>query len=280
MAMEQLLELHGIYKSFHKKTILNQLSLIIHTHECIALIGHNGCGKSTLLKIIAGVSSIEQGTIQCQKKLCIEYIPERLPQLSISAKEYLMHMARIEGIHDKEATNRIHSYSKQFFMEDLLHTPMRYLSKGSLQKVGVIQALLKTCDILLMDEPLNGQDAESQNAFLSIMKQVKQHGTAIILACHEPYLIDQLADHTYRMEHGSIYEISSKQTKKQIKHLIFEPSMIPLDTTIMEKLLSYTCAPSGIHICTTASSSNDILLQLVLKGWELKEMYNEIIMES
>ena len=41
-------------------------------------------------------------------------------------------------------------------MDDLLKTPMQYLSKGSLQKVAVIQALLQTPDILLMDEPLNG----------------------------------------------------------------------------------------------------------------------------
>lgn len=59
-------------------------------------------------------------------------------------------------------------------MDDLLKTPMQYLSKGSLQKVAVIQALLQTPDILLMDEPLNGQDIASQRVFIELMEALKK----------------------------------------------------------------------------------------------------------
>lgn len=278
--MEELIRLTKIDKSFGKKKVLQQISLTIRSHECIALLGHNGCGKSTLLKIIAGVSSISQGMIQYQKNICLQYIPERLPQLAISAQQYLLHMAKIEGLQETTAKEHIYTYSKAFFMEDLLHTPMRYLSKGTLQKVGVIQALLKPCDVVLMDEPLNGQDTESQMVFLAIMKQLKRQGTAIILACHEPYLVNELADQCYRIEQGYLRSEVLTTSSAHIKHMVFAPCDISLDSSLQNMLISCSYKPTGVHICTTPSSSNEVILQLLSKGWELEEMYNEDIMES
>lgn len=96
--MDTLIEASHIAKAFHKKKILQDISLCLHRHECIALLGHNGCGKSTLLKIIAGLSTMDTGDITMKPNIDIQYIPERFPQLALSAEEYLMQIGRIQGI--------------------------------------------------------------------------------------------------------------------------------------------------------------------------------------
>ncbi len=81
---------------------------------------------------------------------------------------------------------------------------MKYLSKGTLQKVGVIQALLKIPDILILDEPLSGQDVQSQEMFVKLMKELNQGGMTLVMACHEKYLVEQLAQEVYQIDQGCI----------------------------------------------------------------------------
>ena len=75
--------------------------------------------------------------------------------------EYLEGIARVEGVDHQVVDDLI----KDFFLDSMIHTRMDKLSKGSLQKVGVIQAIMAPKDVILLDEPLSGQDADSQAVF-------------------------------------------------------------------------------------------------------------------
>ncbi len=89
------------------------------------------------------------------------YIPEHFPKTDLTVFQYLAAMGGIDGLDREEAKQRENRRIADIFME-----PMKHLSKGSLQKVGVIQALLKAPDILLSDEPLSGQDRPSPKVFI------------------------------------------------------------------------------------------------------------------
>lgn len=116
----------------------------------------------------------------------------------------------IEAPHDNKKLEgvgletRISELAEEFFVSNMLDIPMKYLSKGSLQKIGVIQALLKEPDILLLDEPLSGQDMMSQQVFIQKIQKLQEHNVTILMSCHEPYLIDAVADEVYELDNGRL----------------------------------------------------------------------------
>jgi ABC-type multidrug transport system ATPase subunit len=88
----------------------------------------------------------------------------------------------------------------------MLDTPMKFLSKGTLQKTAVIQALAAQRDVMFLDEPLSGQDVASQSHFAEELKRRKAAGMAVVMTCHEPFLIEELADRIYQIKDGKLID--------------------------------------------------------------------------
>jgi len=216
---ERLLDIKDMTKCYGKKEILRNINLSIHKGDSIALTGHNGSGKTTLLKIMAGLVNPTLGTINNPLHCLINYIPERFPPLNLTPRQYIRHMGLIEGLEGKEISRKSQELFESFFMEGMDNIPMKHLSKGTLQKVAVIQALLRTPSILLLDEPLSGQDIDSQNLFISLINRLRHQGTAIVLSCHEKFLVHRISSEVYEIANGNLTKI-----------LIDESSFIEDDT--------------------------------------------------
>lgn len=202
--MKHQVELRQITKQYGSRSILKETDLNIDKGASIAFIGRNGSGKSTLLKILSGLVRPSGGTVRYSGKPLFHYIPEHFPKLNLTARQYLGAMGRIDGIRKGEFAMRCQELLCNFYMEDMAETPIKYLSKGTLQKVGVIQALLKIPDILILDEPLSGQDVPSQEMFVKRMRELNQGGMTLVMACHEKYLVEQLAQEVYQIDRGCI----------------------------------------------------------------------------
>ncbi|WP_052712580.1 ATP-binding cassette domain-containing protein [Clostridium scatologenes] len=157
--MESLITLENVSKIYGNKCVLDNINLKIVRGQNLAIIGDNGTGKSTLLRIIAGLSSLSSGKrILCTNgdKLKIGYVPDRFPKLNFTPYEYIYYMAKLEGF-SQTYIDKCSSELFQTFNIDLMKdTRIKYLSKGTIQKVAVIQAFMSKPDILLLDEPLIG----------------------------------------------------------------------------------------------------------------------------
>lgn len=215
MEKSDTMEIIHISKSFGSNVVLQDVSLQLIPGKCIAICGHNGCGKSTLLNAVAGFLRIDSGELQL-KNAVLQYIPDHFFTTRMNARDFLMHMGAIQGMDADAALAVIREYTHKFFMDDLLKTPMQYLSKGSLQKVAVIQALLQTPDILLMDEPLNGQDIASQRVFIELMEALKKKDVCILMAVHEQRLIKEVADIVYELQDGVLRPMASLPAMEQV----------------------------------------------------------------
>jgi len=200
--LQELLELNGVYKRFSKSVVLHNIDWSIARGECVAITGSNGAGKSTLLHMIAGLAYPSEGSrIEVVSPLRIGYVPERFPALRFRPTEYLGYMARIQGMDKQEARKRIQGMLNLFQLQDIM---MTLCSKGMLQKVNIMQALLRQPDLLVLDEPLSGLDESSQMEMTGILREVKRQGTAITMSVHEPLLITSLADRETRLRLGRI----------------------------------------------------------------------------
>jgi len=201
---KEIIRIEGLSKSYNFKTVLDRLDLSIYESQSIAFVGHNGCGKSTLLKLTARLIRPDRGQVVHRKKLLFHYVPEHFPKMNITARQYLTSMGLLDGLTAAEINEKIEELSAELFMADMISKPMKNLSRGTLQKVGVIQALLSKPQLLLLDEPLSGQDMDSQAVFIDKVNELRKQGVTVLMSCHEQHLIERVSDTVYRIENGRI----------------------------------------------------------------------------
>ena len=201
--MEKIITFENVTKSYNGKSVIDGISHDFFSGESIAFAGHNGCGKSTMLKIIAGFTKINRGNVKYHKKVRFSYVPEKFPGLDIKMIKYLKAIADMEGVPYSEVNKLI----EEFFLDSMTDTKMSNMSKGSLQKVGVIQALMAPHDIILLDEPLSGQDTDSQEVFIGKINELKKQGITIFMSCHEKKLMDEISDNIYTINKGKLEKV-------------------------------------------------------------------------
>ena len=204
-----ILKCNHIHKTYDGRDVLTDACLDMHRGEAVALVGENGCGKSTLLRVLCGVTSPDGGNVRALPDVRPAFIPDRFEKINMSVSRFLSHMLQLENAEPKT----ISCYAAMFSMSAHMETPLRFLSKGMLQKVAVIQALLAERDILFMDEPLSGQDAVSQLNFADEIRLRKRNGMAVVMACHETFLIEMLADRVLQIKNGVLIDGTSYITK-------------------------------------------------------------------
>jgi len=275
-------------KKFGSKVILSDVNLKINRGDSIAFIGRNGCGKSTFLKILAGLMPFEKGNVAHHGKLKFGYVPERFPAMNLTAKDYINQIGMVSGLRKEDAAKRSSQLFEELFMQDMATTPIMYLSKGTIQKMAVVQAFLTTPDVLLLDEPISGQDVSSQLVFIEMVNRLnREYGVTILCSCHEDYMVKAIAT--------SVYEISGRQlcqvehTKKlkadNLHKLLFVKKLgceisnkftIPQsvhNTSVKMELLE----GREIAIYVTPSKSDMVIRDMLSDNFELRGLNNERI---
>lgn len=225
--MQELLELNGVHKRFGKYAVLHDITWSISRAECVAITGSNGAGKSTMLHVIAGLANPSVGSrIEHGTSMRVGYVPERFPALRFRPSEYLRHMAGIQGMDKQEAAKRIDAMLNVFRLQDM---KMTLCSKGMLQKVNIMQALLRQPDLLVLDEPLSGLDEPSQMEMIGILSEIKRQGTAIVMSVHEPLLIASLADRETQLREGRIERDGMLETDTEMGRMKLEFTCVTQD---------------------------------------------------
>jgi ABC-type multidrug transport system ATPase subunit len=225
---QSLITLDRIVCNFGAKEVLKELSLSICEGEVTAIVGSNGSGKSTLLKMISGYGRITQGSRKEAArldKLSIGFAPDGFPRMRFTAAEYLRSMGRIRGMDKDKLEGRITELLFQFGLDPVLRQHLRHYSKGMLQKVNLMQALLGEPELLLLDEPLSGLDFRTQDELENLLLQLKEKGMAIVLSTHERELIERIADRVVILDNGVVendYRISSKRSPENRKTITFD----------------------------------------------------------
>ncbi len=184
--------------------VLHAISLIAQTGTRVALVGPNGSGKSTLLKAVAGLLRPQQGTISiyglpvggCHHR--VAYLPQRseidwrfpvnVRRLVLAGRYVHLGWLRRPG---KADWQRVDAALEQLGLEALGERQIGALSGGQQQRALLARALVQEADLLLLDEPLTGVDAETRATIASVLDDLKQQGKTSLIATHH---LDRLAD--------------------------------------------------------------------------------------
>jgi len=267
--MEPAVEMIGVGKSFGRRTLFRGVSLVVHRGGCAALTGRNGVGKTTLLRIAAGLTSPTEGTVHRAADLSIGYVPENLPRLPMTARQFLQHMAAVEGLGEADAAEGQRLIA-DFSLDDLLDLPMTRLSKGTLQKVAVAQALMRPRDLLILDEPLSGQDEKSREVFIDRVLAMRRSGAAVLLACHEAFLAERLADAAYSLSLDGLTP-AVPETACARAVMGFEPD------EEMEAPPSVRWWKHGgrLYLSAPVRECDSLIADMLKRGYSLREMRDE-----
>jgi ABC-2 type transport system ATP-binding protein len=162
-----------------RKNYLNQtFDLEIEKHDFILLSGENGNGKTTLIHLLLGFINPDVGFIET-KKLKIGYLPEKamLP-LFVKVIVYLETLARIK----KSKLDLDFLYQLKIPIMKSIHE----LSKGNQQKLAIFSTFMGNPDLVILDEPFSGLDAESADTFSDYLIKQRSLGLGLLISTHQP----------------------------------------------------------------------------------------------
>ncbi len=193
--MTTVLTMEHIAKRYGKHAVLRDVSLSLNAGECLAVMGPNGSGKSTLLRVAAGLTPPSAGFMRASARP--EYVPDTFPRVDLRLSTLLDALRRINGA-DAELLAR------EMGLGDARNEPIRHFSKGMLSKVAAVQALAAQTELLLLDEPVSGQDETSRQVFCREVRAMMENGTAVLVACHDPALVLALGGRALTLENGAL----------------------------------------------------------------------------
>ena len=255
-----ILEASDLKKEIDGKEILQHVSFQIEEHVSIAIRGSNGSGKSTLLKLLAGIYDPTSGNLVRNAKR-IGYVPEHFPEnLRFKLMEYLTLVATFQGMSETDIEAELSEYIHLFGIEPFTNTPLKKCSKGTKQKVGILQALLIKPDILLLDEPLTGLDTSSQQNLMAMLEKLKTKMT-IIFTTHEDLLVDNIADQIFYVKDGQVLI----HTETKSSHLVIKVRF-PNKSVLLRLQLNEMHIEEDIAIITVSKDKSDDLLRKLLNN--------------
>lgn len=204
--------LSQVSKSYGAQRAVDQVSFQIDQPEIIGFLGPNGAGKSTTLKMIAGLLTPDEGTIQVfgddvvtnglDARRHIGYLPEHNPLYpTMYVKEFLHHMAAILDV--KKSKQDIADVIALTGLEDHSTNKINTLSKGYRQRLGIAKALLGNPDVLILDEPISGLDPNQIADIRALIKQLGQD-KIIIYSSHILQEVEANCDRLLVINKGKI----------------------------------------------------------------------------
>lgn len=208
--MTMAIETRALTKRYGSHSALHELDLRVERGSVFGLIGPNGAGKTTTLRLLLDIVRPTSGAMRvlgsdpraggAALRRRIGYIPGELRlEGRVTGRALLKHLAQISGPVVRGEVDRL---AERLDLD--LARPVRTLSKGNRQKLGLVQALMHRPELLVLDEPTSGLDPLIQREFLAILREARQAGQTVLLSSHVLSEIQQAADDVAVLASGRI----------------------------------------------------------------------------
>lgn len=224
--MEPIITLKNVFKNYGSKQVLKGIDLSVKPGEVIGYIGPNGAGKSTTVKILCGLISDFEGQVFIKGinikedpltiKGMIGYVPELAELYEVlTPMEFLSLMGELYNIPAAIAQERAVKMLTAFGLGNNLHQRMDSFSKGMRQKLLITSGLLHNPDIIILDEPLSGLDANSVIIVKELISKLAREGKTIFYSSHMMDVVEKVSSRIILINEGVVVADGTFEELKQ-----------------------------------------------------------------
>ena len=217
-----LVEARGVSYAYGSTPALTEVDLTVREGEFVALVGPNGSGKSTLLRILLGALRPAAGSVrllgrpasQVADRWRIGYVPQRptlAPDVPATVREIVTtgRLARRgwwRPLRNEDLVATAHAIDSVDLAEEA-DQPITQLSGGQQQRAFIARAFASEPELLVLDEPIAGIDAESQRRFRdSLVHLIGEHGAGVLLVSHELSAVADVIDRVIVLKHRVLFD--------------------------------------------------------------------------
>ncbi len=209
-----------VVKIYGSKAVLDNVSFEIAKGEFVSIVGRSGAGKTTIAKLILGVEKPELGFVSIDGLLIADMKPRTLQVLRRSIgvvfQDYRLlpdktvfdnvaFALEVSGdFTDKEIHERVQHVLRRVGLAAQATNFPPTLSGGEQQRVAIARALVHKPKVLIADEPTGNLDPESTKIILSLLRDIHDEGTTIILTTHDPEVVNFFQKRVLFLEAGKI----------------------------------------------------------------------------
>jgi ABC-2 type transport system ATP-binding protein len=207
--MEPALRLQGVRKTFGTATAVHDLDLTVPSGALYGVIGPNGAGKTTTIRLIMSILFPDAGEVSIlghrsalEAKDRIGYLPEeRGVYRKMQVGAFLTYMAQLKGVGGDVAA-RVSRGLERVGLGGTEKQRCEELSKGMLQKVQFVAAIIHQPDLLILDEPFSGLDPVSARLLRELVREEHRRGATILLSTHVMTQAEDTCEHVVMIHRG------------------------------------------------------------------------------
>lgn len=214
---QPVIRISGVCKRYGTSTVLDGVSLDVNPGECFGLVGINGAGKTTLLKCLLDFARADSGSLalfgrdsrEPAARGQLAFLPERfVPPYYLSGSDFLDYMARLHRVRPDPAA--LPGLLAAVDLEAAaLARPVRQLSKGMAQKLGLLACLQSDKPLIVLDEPMSGLDPKARAAVKDRLKELRDGGRTLFFSTHLLHDAEVLCDRLAILHGGRVAFVGS-----------------------------------------------------------------------
>lgn len=217
------IEAEHLTKRYGSQRGVSDLTFSVQPGEVFGFLGPNGAGKTTTIRQLMGLIQPTNGSVRIfgydcwfeskRTKARIGYLPGDIHLYeTLTGREFLAFFAAFRSAAVEE--KRVAELAQR--LEVNLQRKIKHLSKGNRQKIGIIQALMHSAPLLILDEPSSGLDPLKQVDLIELLREEKERGTTILLSSHALVEVERIADRVAIIREGELVAVEQMST---LRHL-------------------------------------------------------------
>ncbi len=187
-------EITDLWAAYEDTVALREVTFSLSAGRVYGLVGPNGAGKSTLMRCLAGLHPPLRGSVRIEGgdvAMMSDHPPawERL-----SAREQLVYVARIDRVPEEQIDGRVDAWLARVGLSAHRDHPVRALSLGQRQRLGLAQVMLREAPLVMLDEPANGMDPDARAMLAEVLREVAAGGATVLVSSHVLTELDAFCD--------------------------------------------------------------------------------------
>ncbi|KXT77881.1 ABC transporter ATP-binding protein [Streptococcus sp. DD13] len=213
----EIYNIENLTKQYKERIVLDNLSFKIPKGKITAILGRNGAGKTTIIKLLLGLIYPTKGQIFFDGKRIDQYRNNYYSRVSaileatdniysfLTGKQNIDYFLNLSKSKLTFESDYIQQMISAFDLSHHINKVSGQYSRGMIQKLSLIIALVSEADVLFLDEPTLGVDFQSTNDICDCLKTLsKEDGKTIILTSHQSNIIEDLADYVILIDNQKI----------------------------------------------------------------------------